>query len=58
MSIFKKHKTIADRSATDRRRHKEKIEKAIKEGIYDIVAEKSWEIFQKVLTVILSIIGE
>lgn len=41
MSIFKKHKTIADRSATDRRRHKEKIEKAIKEGIYDIVAEES-----------------
>ena len=27
MSIFKEHKTIADRSATDRRRHKEKIEK-------------------------------
>ncbi len=41
MSVFKKHKTIADRSATDRRRHKEKIEKAIKEGIYDIVAEES-----------------
>jgi uncharacterized protein len=41
MSIFKKHKTIADRSATDRRRHKEKIEKAIKDGIYDIVAEES-----------------
>ena len=41
MSIFKKHKTIADRSATDRRRHKEKIEKAIKEGIHDIVAEES-----------------
>jgi len=41
MSIFKEHKTIADRSASDRRRHKEKIEKAIKEGIYDIVAEES-----------------
>lgn len=41
MSIFKKHETIADRSATDRRRHKEKIEKAIKEGIHDIVAEES-----------------
>ena len=27
MSIFKKHNTNADRSATDRRRHKEKIEK-------------------------------
>jgi len=41
MSIFKKHNTNADRSATDRRRHKEKIEKAIKEGIKDIVAEES-----------------
>lgn len=41
MSIFKKHSTNADRSATDRRRHKEKIEKAIKEGIHDIVAEES-----------------
>ncbi len=41
MSIFKKHNTNADRSASDRRRHKEKIEKAIKEGVYDIVAEES-----------------
>src|SRR5210317_2144932 len=41
MSIFKKHETIADRSASDRRRHKQKIEKAIKEGIHDIVAEES-----------------
>ena len=41
MSIFRKHSTNADRSATDRRRHKEKIEKAIKEGIHDIVAEES-----------------
>jgi len=41
MSIFKTHNTNADRSASDRRRHKEKIEKAIKEGIYDIVAEES-----------------
>jgi uncharacterized protein len=41
MSIFKDHKTIADRSATDRRRHKKKIEKAIKEGIHDIIAEES-----------------
>ena len=31
-SIFKEHKTVADRSASDRRRHKQKIEKAIKEG--------------------------
>ena len=41
MSIFKKHNTNADRSASDRRRHKEKIEKAIKEGIHDIIAEES-----------------
>ena len=41
MSIFKEHKTIADRSASDRRRHKEKIEKAIREGIHHIVAEES-----------------
>ena len=41
MTIFKKHKSIADRSATDRRRHKKKIEKAIKEGIHDIIAEES-----------------
>jgi uncharacterized protein len=41
MSVFKKHSTNADRSASDRRRHKEKIEKAIKEGIHDIVAEES-----------------
>lgn len=41
MSIFREHKTIADRSARDRKRHKGKIEKAIKEGIHDIVAEES-----------------
>ena len=41
MSIFKEHKSSADRSATDRRRHKEKIERAIKDGIHDIVAEES-----------------
>jgi len=41
MSIFRKHKTVADRSAADRTRHKKKIEKAIKEGIKDVVAEES-----------------
>lgn len=41
MSVFKTHKTNADRSATDRSRHKKKIEKAIKEGIHDIIAEES-----------------
>jgi len=41
MSTFKHHKTSADRSASDRRRHKQKIEKAIREGIHHIVAEES-----------------
>ena len=41
MSVFKEHKTHADRSATDRRRHKQKIEKAIREGIYHVVADES-----------------
>ena len=41
MSIFKEHKTVADRSASDRRRHKQKIEKAIREGIHHIVADES-----------------
>ena len=40
-TIFREHKTVADRSASDRRRHKKKIEKAIKEGIHSIVAEES-----------------
>ena len=41
MSTFRKHKSSADRSATDRSRHKQKIEKALKEGIRNIVAEES-----------------
>lgn len=41
MSIFKEHKTIADRSAADRSRHKRKIEKAIREGVTDIIADES-----------------
>lgn len=41
MSIFKEHKTIADRSASDRRRHKKKIEDAIKDGVHNIVADES-----------------
>ena len=41
MSTFTKHKTSADRSATDRSRHKKKIEKAIREGIYHIVSDES-----------------
>jgi len=41
MSIFREHKTVADRTASDRRRHKEKIERAIREGIHHIVADES-----------------
>jgi uncharacterized sporulation protein YeaH/YhbH (DUF444 family) len=41
MSIFREHKTVADRTASDRRRHKGKIEKAIREGIHHIVADES-----------------
>jgi len=41
MSIFQRHKTVADRSANDRARHRKKIEHAIKEGIHHIVAEES-----------------
>ena len=40
-TIFREHKTVADRSASDRRRHKNKIEKAIKDGIHNIVADES-----------------
>lgn len=41
MSIFREHKSVADRTASDRRRHKQKIEKAIREGIHHIVADES-----------------
>jgi len=41
MSTFKEHKTVADRSASDRSRHKKKIEEAIKEGIHHIVSDES-----------------
>lgn len=41
MSIFKEHKTNADRVAGDRRRHNQKIEKAIRDGIKDLVADES-----------------
>ena len=41
MSIFKHHEASADRSASDRSRHKQKIEKAIREGVHNIVAEES-----------------
>jgi sporulation protein YhbH len=40
-SIFREHKSVADRSASDRSRHKQKINKAIREGIKDVVAEES-----------------
>ena len=41
MSTFREHKTIADRAASDRSRHRKKVEKAIKESIKDVVAEES-----------------
>ena len=40
-SVFSHHSTHADRSAGDRRRHKKKIERAIRDGVHDIVAEES-----------------
>lgn len=40
-SVFSHHRTNADRSAKDRSRHKEKIDKALKDGIHDIVADES-----------------
>jgi len=41
MSIFREHNTSADRSAADRKRHKQKIDKALKEGIKDVIADES-----------------
>lgn len=41
MSVFRKHKSIVDRAAADRIRHRKKIDKAIKESIKDVVAEES-----------------
>ena len=41
MSTFKENKGVSDRSGSDRQRHKEKIDKAIKEGIHNIVADES-----------------
>ena len=45
-SVFSHHSTNADRSASDRRRHKQKIEKAIKEiqYIFDDPSEYSIKI--------------
>ncbi len=41
MSTFKENKNVSDRSGSDRQRHKDKIDKAIKDGIHDIVADES-----------------
>ena len=41
MSTFRENKSNSDRSATDRSRHKKKIEKALKEGIKNIIADES-----------------
>lgn len=40
-SIFRTHRSQSDRSASDRSRHRDKMEKAIKGGITDIIAEES-----------------
>jgi len=41
MSTFNEHRTTADRSANDRARHKKKIERAIRDGVIDVVSEES-----------------
>jgi len=41
MSTFKENKGVSDRSGSDRQRHKEKIDRAIKDGIHNIVADES-----------------
>ncbi len=41
MSVFREHKSIADRSAADRQRHKHLIDRAIKDSIHDVIAEES-----------------
>jgi|TARA_R110000824_G_scaffold343346_1_gene529961 sporulation protein YhbH len=41
MSTFREHKSIVDRAAEDRDRHKKKIEKAIKDSIKDVIADES-----------------
>jgi sporulation protein YhbH len=41
VSIFKSNPRSADRSASDRSRHKKKIEHAIREGIHHIVSDES-----------------
>lgn len=41
MSIFREHKTISDRSASSRKRHKKKVEDCLKQGIHHIVENES-----------------
>lgn len=41
MAIIKEYKSPSDRTATDRRRHRQKIRHAIKKNIADIIAEES-----------------
>jgi uncharacterized protein len=40
-TIFREHKSTGDRSAIDKKRHKEKIKEALKEGVKNIIAEES-----------------
>jgi sporulation protein YhbH len=41
MSIFKENKTTSDRSANDRSSHKRKLNKALREGLKDLVSDES-----------------
>ena len=41
MSTFRERRSVADRSAADRKRHKEKIDRAIRDGIKDVIADES-----------------
>ena len=41
MAIIRKYDSLSDRSAKDRRRHREKIRKAIKDNIADIISEEA-----------------
>jgi uncharacterized protein len=41
MSVFREHKSIADRSAGDRKRHKKLVDRAIKDSIEDVIADES-----------------
>ncbi len=41
MSIFKQHKASAERTTNKKTRHKDKIKRAIREGVHHIVSDES-----------------